>query len=100
MKFLFTALLLLLPLALAAQPLKSVIVTYPKDTPDDVVDRAKELVRSQGGVIVHDYNVLFKGFAAETPETAIQTLSTESTDYKPTIEEDSSVGIDEDKHPL
>ena len=42
--FLFTALLGLLPLALAAKALKSVIVTFPKGTPSGVIDQAKESI--------------------------------------------------------
>jgi len=43
--FLFTVLLALLPLALAAaKALKSVIVTFPKGTPSGVIDQAKDLI--------------------------------------------------------
>lgn len=41
MKFLLTALLAVLPLALAAKSLKSVIVTFPEGTPSGVIDQAK-----------------------------------------------------------
>lgn len=44
------------------------------------------------------------GFSAEAPANALQTLSTESTDYKPVIEEDKVVTINGDfetpEHPL
>jgi hypothetical protein len=42
--FLFTALLGLLPLALTAKVLKSVIVTFPKGTPSGVIDQAKDSI--------------------------------------------------------
>lgn len=42
MKFLLTALLALLPLALAVKSLKSVIVTFPDGTPARVIDQAKD----------------------------------------------------------
>lgn len=42
MKFYATALLALLPLALAAKSLKSVIVTFPKGTPSSVIAQAKD----------------------------------------------------------
>lgn len=43
--FLFTALLGLLPLALAVKAaLKSVIVTFPKGTPSGVIDQAKDSI--------------------------------------------------------
>lgn len=41
MKLLLT-LLALLPLALAAKSLKSVIVTFPEGTPDSVINQAKD----------------------------------------------------------
>jgi hypothetical protein len=36
------ALLALLPLALAAKSLKSVVVTFPEGTPDSVIEQAKD----------------------------------------------------------
>lgn len=43
MKLYLTALLgLLLPLALAAKSLKSVVITFPKGTPSRVIDQAKD----------------------------------------------------------
>jgi len=38
----FLSLLALIPLALAAKSLKSVIVTFPKGTPDSVINQAKD----------------------------------------------------------
>ncbi|KAJ5272844.1 hypothetical protein N7478_007969 [Penicillium angulare] len=85
MKFHFAAILALLPLALAAKSLKSVIVTFPKGTPSGVVQQAKDsLVAAM---------LFFSGFAAEAPVNALQTLSTASTQYKPEIEEDKVVTI-------
>ncbi|KAL4767352.1 hypothetical protein BDW60DRAFT_200304 [Aspergillus nidulans var. acristatus] len=79
----------LLPLVLA----NSILVTYPKDTPDSVIESAKDSVRRNGGVITHEYSVVIKGFAATAPEEAIQQISTQSTAYKPTIEQDQTVSI-------
>ncbi|KAL4786701.1 hypothetical protein BJX76DRAFT_320517 [Aspergillus varians] len=79
----------LLPLALAS----SILVTYPKDTPDSVIDSAKDSIREAGGFITHEYSVLIKGFSATAPEEAIQQISTQSTAYKPTIEQDQTVSI-------
>ncbi|KAJ5092693.1 hypothetical protein N7456_008554 [Penicillium angulare] len=92
MKFYFAAILALLPLALAAKSLKSVIVTFPKGTPSGVVQQAKDSLVAAGGVITHEYN-LINGFAAEAPVNALQTLSTTSTQYKPQIEEDKVVTV-------
>ncbi|KAJ5836177.1 hypothetical protein N7447_002203 [Penicillium robsamsonii] len=81
--------LLVLPLALAAS-LKSVVITFPKGTPDSVVSQAKASLVASGGVITHEY-YLINGFAAEAPVSALQTLSTQDTQYKPDIEEDKVV---------
>ncbi|OJJ06383.1 hypothetical protein ASPVEDRAFT_45780 [Aspergillus versicolor CBS 583.65] len=79
----------LLPLALA----NSILVTYPKNTPDSVIDSAKDSVRKAGGTITHEYTLVIKGFSADAPEAAIQQISTESTEYKPNIEQDQPVSI-------
>lgn len=82
MKLLFV-LLGLLPLALGAQLLKSVVITFPKNTPTQVIDEAKASIRSsvrrtylsitdlakltdilQGGTITHEYR---KSYIHPTP---------------------------------
>ncbi|GLI72466.1 hypothetical protein PoHVEF18_000643 [Penicillium ochrochloron] len=93
MKFLLTTFLALLPLALAAKSLKSVIVTFPNGTPARVIDQAKDSLVAAGGVITHEYR---NGFAAEAPVNALQTLSTQDAAYKPTIEEDKIVTVNGD----
>lgn len=40
------------------------------------------------------YSCLSSGFAADAPTDALQTISTQSTQYKPEIEEDQVVSID------
>ncbi|KAJ0423840.1 hypothetical protein BJY00DRAFT_277526 [Aspergillus carlsbadensis] len=90
MKLFYAGLALtLLPLALA----NSVLVTYPKNTPDSVIDEAKDSIRKAGGIITHEYSLVIKGFAADAPEEAIQQVSTQSSLYKPTIEQDQPVSI-------
>ncbi|KAJ5319392.1 hypothetical protein MYU51_017489 [Penicillium brevicompactum] len=81
--------LMALPLALAAS-LKSVVVTFPKGTPDSVITQAKHSLVASGGVITHEYS-LINGFAAEAPDSALHTLSTQDTKYQPEIEEDKIV---------
>ncbi|PYH92018.1 hypothetical protein BO71DRAFT_296251, partial [Aspergillus ellipticus CBS 707.79] len=76
----------LLPLALA----NSILVTFPKGTPDSVVDNAKKSIVDAGGQITHEYT-LIKGFSANAPKAAIQQISTESAAYSPHIEEDMDV---------
>ncbi|PWY65329.1 hypothetical protein BO70DRAFT_401130 [Aspergillus heteromorphus CBS 117.55] len=86
MKLLSATIIGLLPLALA----NSILVTFPKGTPDSVVDRAKKSVVDSGGMITHEYT-LIKGFSANAPEAAVQQISTESAAYSPHIEEDLTV---------
>lgn len=50
MKFLLTGLLALLPLALAAKSLKSVVVTFPNGTPAGVIDQAKDALVAAVGL--------------------------------------------------
>ncbi|KAI9923696.1 hypothetical protein AWENTII_011230 [Aspergillus wentii] len=86
MKITLSALVLgLLPLALG----KSIIVTYPKDTPQDVYENEKKSFEKAGGHITHEYQ-LFKGFSADAPADAIRVFSTQ-TKYKPCIEEEQVV---------
>ncbi len=37
---------------------KSVIVTYPSETPDSVLDQAKKAIVDGGGVILHEYQLI------------------------------------------
>ena len=45
-----------------AQPQKSVIVSYPADTPDSVLSQAKEAVLQAGGFITHEYHIIKYAF--------------------------------------
>ncbi|PLN77853.1 hypothetical protein BDW42DRAFT_176030 [Aspergillus taichungensis] len=81
-------LLALLPLALA----KSVLVTFPEGTPDDVIRESKESLEKAGGTITHTFN-LIKGYSAEAPDVAIQQVSPQSGPYKAAVEDDSPVSI-------
>jgi len=74
----------------AAQPQKSVIMTWPSDTPYHVIDQARDAIVQAGGVITHEYHII-KGFAATASAKAFEMASTLSTDYPPRIEEDQIV---------
>jgi hypothetical protein len=41
-----------------AQPQKAVIISYPNDTPDSIVDQAKDAILAAGGVITHEYKLI------------------------------------------
>jgi len=37
---------------------KQVVVYYPDETPDSVVNDAKDAIRQAGGVITHEFNLI------------------------------------------
>ncbi|KAG0647901.1 Uncharacterized protein D0Z07_5898 [Hyphodiscus hymeniophilus] len=106
MKLTIFSILAFATVALAVQmPLKSVIVSYPDDTPDSVVDKAMDAVKAAGGMvcarlsishnllgfrITHEYK-LIKGFAAKAPAKVLETVQTWGNDYHAIIEEDQMV---------
>jgi hypothetical protein len=58
MRFALTALFgaLLAAFAMAAGPQKSVIMSWPNDTPDSVVEAAKQAIIDAKGTITHEYS--------------------------------------------
>lgn len=42
----------------AQLPQKSVIVSYPDETPDDILTQAKDAIKEAGGVITHEYKLI------------------------------------------
>ncbi|KAB2105060.1 hypothetical protein AG0111_0g7062 [Alternaria gaisen] len=87
---------LLATLIMATAPHRSVIISWPKDTPDEIVEQSKEAIRQAKGVITHEYNII-KGFAAQAPASALEMVSTLSDVYKCEIEEDGIVTTQNDK---
>ncbi|KAF2722021.1 hypothetical protein K431DRAFT_222913 [Polychaeton citri CBS 116435] len=77
---------------IATAPQKAVIVSFPNDTPSSVLDQAKDVIRTAGGIITHEYK-LIKAFAAKAPADALDTIQTLDTKYDAVIEEDRIVGI-------
>lgn len=55
---LFLPLVLLAGSVAAVAQQKSVIVSFPKGTPDSVVAQAKHAIIAAGGVITHEYKVI------------------------------------------
>jgi Mrp family chromosome partitioning ATPase len=59
MKIAFLSVLALATAALAATvPQKAVIVSYPDETPDSVVNQAMDAIREAGGMITHEYRLI------------------------------------------
>ncbi|WEW61824.1 hypothetical protein PRK78_007320 [Emydomyces testavorans] len=75
-------------------PRRSVIVTFPDDTPASVVEAAKKAITDAGGSITHSYN-LIKGFAAEATTSSLNTVAALGVGYPPMIEDDQIVSIDD-----
>ncbi|KAM3084258.1 hypothetical protein ACMFMF_001615 [Clarireedia jacksonii] len=73
-----------------AVPQKAVIVSYPDDTPNSVIDKAMDAIRAAGGVITHEYK-LIKGFAAKAPVKVLDTVQAWGNEYHAFIEEDQIV---------
>jgi len=69
---------------------KSIIVTYPKTTPDSVIEQAKKAIIDGGGIITHEYHII-KGFAAKVGEKVVETISVLGQEYNAIVEEDDIV---------
>ncbi|KAL5118810.1 hypothetical protein ACEQ8H_003313 [Pleosporales sp. CAS-2024a] len=98
MRFTLTALFVALfaTLAMAAAPHKSVIMSWPNDTPDSVIEAAKKAIIDAKGTITHEYNII-KGFACTGPASIFEFVSTMNADHQPEIEEDGVVYTQENK---
>ena len=55
---LFSVLNLVVVVLAVKQPQKSVIVSYPNDTPDSVVQQAMGAIKDAGGMITHEYKLI------------------------------------------
>ncbi|KAI9470562.1 MAG: hypothetical protein EXX96DRAFT_510848, partial [Benjaminiella poitrasii] len=51
------------------------IVTFKRDTPDEVIDQHIKDCESSGAKIKHRYNAAIKGFSVEVPDDTVSTLS-------------------------
>jgi hypothetical protein len=59
MKLAIVSVLALGAVVLGAQlPQKAVIVSYPNDTPDSVLNQAKDAIKAAGGMITHEYKLI------------------------------------------
>ena len=49
---------------------KSVIVSFPTGTTDDIVNRAKDDIRKAGGIITHEYQLIkYASVSCQSPIT-------------------------------
>ncbi len=54
----FTSLSFITIALAASMPQKAVIVSYPDNTPDSIVDQAKDAIIKAGGIITHEYKLI------------------------------------------
>ncbi|KAI8978954.1 hypothetical protein BDB01DRAFT_798723 [Pilobolus umbonatus] len=54
------------------------IVTFKKDTPQDVIDKQIADVEASGATVKHRYNSAIKGFSVEVPDDVINACSLSS----------------------
>lgn len=99
----------LMALAYAATDSKQVIVSYPKDTPDSVIEHAMSVIKEavsishilyialahnfQGGIITHEYKTLIKGFAATAPSKVVNSVKALGEKYQAIVEDDQVVSV-------
>jgi hypothetical protein len=111
MKFTIHLLLIafLMALAYAATDSKQVIVSYPKDTPDSVIEHAMSVIKEavsrhritycicsnkiQGGIITHEYKTLIKGFAATAPTKVVNSVKALGEKYQAIVEDDQVMSV-------
>jgi hypothetical protein len=114
MKLHILSLFALIALALGARmPQKQVIVSYPDNTPDSVLDKAKDAIKEAGGIITHEYKIIkyalsislseiihgisltldSRGFAAQAPAKVLEAVQIMGNDYHAIIEEDQMVSV-------
>ncbi|KAI4736367.1 hypothetical protein E4T50_13134 [Aureobasidium sp. EXF-12298] len=95
MKFTIHLLLIafLMALAYAATDSKQVIVSYPKDTPDSVIEHAMSVIKEAGGIITHEYKTLIKGFAATAPSKVVNSVKALGEKYQAIVEDDQVVSV-------
>lgn len=55
---LFSTLIMATAVLGTQQPQKSVIISYPTDTPDSIVTQAMDAIKSAGGMITHEYKLI------------------------------------------
>ena len=42
----------------ATMPQKAVIISYPDNTPDSVVNQAMDAIKAAGGMVTHEYKLI------------------------------------------
>ncbi|KAF2250627.1 hypothetical protein BU26DRAFT_517454 [Trematosphaeria pertusa] len=78
---------LFVAITMAVAPLQPVIISFPKEAPDSLLESAKEAIKKAGGVITHEYNII-KGFACQAPASILETVSAMSAEFPALIESD------------
>jgi len=77
--------------ALAQAPQVPVVVSYPEDTPQSVLEEAMDAIKKAGGIITHEYSII-KGFAAKATKDALDTVK--ALGYDAVVEADQIIDTD------
>ncbi|RMZ04148.1 hypothetical protein D0860_06514 [Hortaea werneckii] len=86
----FLLVVLFAVLSWAADSDRQVIVSYPKGTPQNIMDEAMAEIKKAGGMIEHEYS-LIKGFVATGPAKIFETVKTMGEGHNVLVEEDKDV---------
>ncbi|CCU82405.1 unnamed protein product [Blumeria hordei] len=70
----------------------SVIISFPKTTPDDVIQDTKSHIEKNGGVVDHDLQII-NGFSTTASNTIIEQILDLKKEWAPEMELDSTVTI-------
>jgi len=81
--------------AITAATDSQVLVTFPKTTPESIVEDAMNKVKDAGGIISHEFT-LIKGFVASTEAEILDEIRTLSTEFPAKIEEDTKMSTQDD----
>ncbi|KAI9785515.1 MAG: hypothetical protein M1839_009256 [Geoglossum umbratile] len=71
-------------------PQKSVVVVYEPNTPDSIVQQAKDAIVAAGGMITHEYSFI-SGFAARTTTEVVNSIMALGAQYNFAVEDDQVV---------
>ncbi|KAL8702886.1 MAG: hypothetical protein Q9201_003949 [Fulgogasparrea decipioides] len=84
--------------SLATDQRRQVLITYPDSTPPSIIQEAKEAIVTAGGKITEEYSII-KSFAATVSNEILNSISALSQTYKPIVEDDGTVRIQQ-QEPL
>ncbi|KAI0993291.1 hypothetical protein K3495_g14893 [Podosphaera aphanis] len=73
-------------------PPKAVIVSYPLEAPQEVVEKAKSDIQKAGGIITNQYDII-RGFAAIASSQMLENIKANNKIWEAAIEDVQNVSI-------